>query len=167
MYRNLSDLSGPKCPRDCPPNMGVSEEMSQGMSPGLFGPQAQECRKCVYESVPEVSKRCPGQRGDILGTVFVHFLDTPEPGPRRHSVGHSFGHPFGHPPFSGDTLRDTLGAKGPKASCSRPVGSQVSCPFFLTTTDRRFERGPATETCNRPIAETLILFLFLLLKESL
>ena len=49
-YRSLSGPSGPKCPGSVP--RGV--------------------QKVCPESVPGVSKRCPGQSGDILGTLSGH-----------------------------------------------------------------------------------------------
>ena len=63
-YRSLSGLSGPKCPRGVP----------RVVSGALRSPGSGVSKKCP-ESVPGVSKRCPGHSGDTLGTL----LDNSEP----------------------------------------------------------------------------------------
>ena len=62
-YRSLSGPSGPKYPWRG--KSGVFDGVFNGVSLGPFGPQAPECP----ESVPGVSKRCPGHSGDTLGTL--------------------------------------------------------------------------------------------------
>ena len=81
----VSATSGPKRPGSVP----------RRVSGALRAPRSGGSKKCP-ESVPEVSRRCPGHSKDTLGT----FWDTPEPGkgPRIHSEGHSW---------------DTSGSKGP------------------------------------------------------
>ena len=110
-YRSLSGLSGPKCPRSVPESVPEN------------GGCLRECPTGCPKSVPRVSSECQKGVPDTLGTLWGHFLDTPEPGARR-ARGHPIGHSLGHPPIFGDTLGDTSGPKGPGDSCSRPAGSQ-------------------------------------------
>ena len=94
--------------------------------PGCFKPG---CFQFCPESVPGVSKRCPGHSGDTLGTLFGHSGargpkgpgDTPSdtPSDTPHFRGHSRGH-------SGDTS----GPKGPRDSCSRPAGFLRGCALL-------------------------------------
>ena len=92
-YRGLSGPSGPKCPGS----------VLRGVS-GAVRALGSAVSKTCPESVPGVSKRCPGHSGDTLGTLF----------------GHS-GHPEGH-------SRDTSGPKGPRDSCSRRGGVAILWP---------------------------------------
>ena len=69
-YRSLSGPSGPKCPRSVPKSVPESEgcpgECPTGCSRGPSGPGSGVSKKCP-ESVPGVSKRCPGHSRDTLG----------------------------------------------------------------------------------------------------
>ena len=121
-YRSLSGPSGPNCPRsvECPRKRGVSEGVSDGVSPGPFVPRAPQCPK----SVPRVSPECqPKGAGD-----------TPSDTPRFR--GQSWGH-------SGDTS----GPKGPRDSCSRPAGSQhgLECCDLQDPSPKQ-RRHPADES---------------------
>ena len=83
-YRSLSGPSGPKCPREC----GVSKK-----SP---------------ESVPGVSKRCPGHSGDTLGTLFGHSGAWGPKSPR-------------------DTPKDTPGTLRARKARETPVAGRGGC----------------------------------------
>ena len=104
-YRSLPLPSGPKCPRSVRENGGVSEGVSDGLSPA----RAPECPK----SVPRVFPECPGHLFDTPGTLSGHFLDTPEPGARsapetpRRTLPRT-------PPVFGDTLGTLRGQFGPE-----------------------------------------------------
>ena len=92
--RSLSGPSGPKRTRECPRKWGVSEGVSDGMSP---------CPKSVPRVPPGVSKRC---------------LDTP-----GTLSGHPVGHCLGHPPFRGHS-RDTPGTLRARRARETPVAGR-------------------------------------------
>ena len=89
----------PECPRvsECPRKWGVSEGVSDGVSPGPFGPRSVQkvSRECP-RSVKKVSRTHRGHSGDTLKN-FGHSGARGPKGPGGHPVGHS----LGHPPFSG------------------------------------------------------------------
>ena len=83
-------------PRVSPKTGCVRESVRQGVSGALQAPGSGVSKK-FPESVPGVSKRCPGHSGDTLGTLFGHsgapetpLSDTPSdtPGFRGHPRGH-------------------------------------------------------------------------------
>ena len=74
-------------------------------------------KKCP-ESVPGVSKRCPGHPRDTFWA-----LQSPGPkGPRRHPLGHS-----SDTPVFGDTLGDTLGTLWARRARETPVAGRGGC----------------------------------------
>ena len=74
-YRSLSALRARSVPGVSPRVSPKMEGLSDGVSPGPFGPRAPECPK----SVPRVSPECPGHLFDTPGTLSGHFSDTPDP----------------------------------------------------------------------------------------
>ena len=86
----------------------VSRECPSGCLGGPSGPGLRSVQKVS----PECPESVPGVFGhlfDTLGTLWGHFLDTPEPGARR----------------APETPRGTLpGHFGPRDSCSRLGGLQ-------------------------------------------
>ena len=90
------------------PKTGVSDRMSHGVSPGLFGPRGPECPK----SVPRVSPECQSIP-DTLGKLSGHFLDTPETGARR-APRTPRGTLCRTPPFSGTLSGRLAGTEGPE-----------------------------------------------------
>ena len=97
---------------------------------GPFGPEvSRECpsgclwhsrvsKKCP-ESVPRVSKRCPGHFGDTLGTLFGHS------GARG-------------PKGTGDTPRDTPGTLRARRARETPVAGWGGCNRWISKTSQTF-----------------------------
>ena len=98
-YRSLSGPSGPKCPRSVPENKGFPRECPTGCLRGLSRPGSGVPKKCP-ESVPGVSKRCPGHSWETLGTLFGHS---------RARGPTSPGDTPSDTPSNTDTLGDTSG----------------------------------------------------------
>ena len=110
-------------PPACPRKGGVSEGVSDGVSPGPFGPRAPECPK----RVPRVSPECPGHLFDTPGTRFGHSgARSPKgPGTPRRTLPRT-------PPIFGDTLGDTPGTLRARRAQETPVAGRQDRKLRIT-----------------------------------